>query len=168
MLSCFATIPMGLGCIPQCHHWWTLEVKDGLNSHVKRERLELACQYIICLVGGLVAMNFIFPFILGMSNHPNWRTHIFQRGGPGPPTRYVYTISRSTSLRCNKPMPLAFRSKAVVARHLSFAPSDSGGAERSVVCQSFHDDFPMTSHSHHICLVAKLYIVLSIYTCMYV
>ena len=23
----------------------------------------------------------IFPFLLGISNHPNWRTHIFQRGG---------------------------------------------------------------------------------------
>ena len=32
----------------------------------------------------------IFPFILGIANHPNWRTHIFQRGGPGPPTRFVY------------------------------------------------------------------------------
>ena len=27
-------------------------------------------------------INFIFPLILGMSNHPHWRTHIFQRGGP--------------------------------------------------------------------------------------
>ena len=26
-------------------------------------------------------MNFIFPEILGIANHPNWRTHIFQRGG---------------------------------------------------------------------------------------
>ena len=25
---------------------------------------------------------FIFPEILGISNHPNWRSHIFQRGGP--------------------------------------------------------------------------------------
>ena len=25
---------------------------------------------------------FIFPLILGISHHPNWRTHIFQRGGP--------------------------------------------------------------------------------------
>ena len=31
-------------------------------------------------------MNFIFPFILGCCHHPNWRTHIFQRGGPGSPT----------------------------------------------------------------------------------
>ena len=34
------------------------------------------------LVGGLVAMNFMFPEILGCDYHPNWRTHIFQRGGP--------------------------------------------------------------------------------------
>ena len=33
---------------------------------------------------------FIFPFILGMSNHPNWRSHIFQTGGEKPPTRYVW------------------------------------------------------------------------------
>ena len=36
----------------------------------------------IYLVGGLVAILFIFPEILGISNHLNWRTHIFQRGGP--------------------------------------------------------------------------------------
>ena len=34
----------------------------------------------------LVAINFIFPLILGCCHHPNWRTHIIQRGGPGPPT----------------------------------------------------------------------------------
>ena len=34
------------------------------------------------LVGALVAINFIFPLILGCCHHPNWRTHIFQRGGP--------------------------------------------------------------------------------------
>ena len=34
------------------------------------------------LVGGLVAIWIIFPFILGVIHHPNWRTHIFQRGGP--------------------------------------------------------------------------------------
>ena len=32
------------------------------------------------LVGGLVAI-FYFP-IYWVSNHPNWQTHIFQRGGP--------------------------------------------------------------------------------------
>ena len=37
------------------------------------------------LVGGLVAMNFIFPEILGMSYHPNWL--IFFRGVAQPPTR---------------------------------------------------------------------------------
>ena len=30
--------------------------------------------------------HFLFSHILGFGYHPNWRTHIFQRGGPGPPT----------------------------------------------------------------------------------
>ena len=47
---------------------------------------------ILYLVGGLVAMNFIFPSIQ-KNHHPNWRTHIFQRGGPGPPTRYSFYFS---------------------------------------------------------------------------
>ena len=38
--------------------------------------------WYVHLVDGLVAINFIFPEILGMSHHPNWRIHIFQRGGP--------------------------------------------------------------------------------------
>ena len=43
--------------------------------------------YIYILVGGLVAIWIIFPEILGIYNHPNWRSHIFQRGGyTGPPT----------------------------------------------------------------------------------
>ena len=35
---------------------------------------------VLALVGGLVAI-FYFP-IDWVANHPNWRTHIFQRGGP--------------------------------------------------------------------------------------
>ena len=34
----------------------------------------------------MVAIFFVFPEILGLCHHPNWRSHIFQRGGPGPPT----------------------------------------------------------------------------------
>ena len=41
------------------------------------------------LVGCLVAI-FYFP-IYWVSNHPNWRTHIFQRGGPT--TNQLYVIS---------------------------------------------------------------------------
>ena len=33
---------------------------------------------------------FIFPEILGFDYHPNWRSHIFQRGGKKPPTSRVY------------------------------------------------------------------------------
>ena len=38
------------------------------------------CSIDFSLVGGLVAI-FYFP-IYWVSNHPNWRSHIFQRGGP--------------------------------------------------------------------------------------
>ena len=42
----------------------------------------------------MVDINFWhFPMkILGFCHHPNWRTHIFQRGGPGPPTRWFMTV----------------------------------------------------------------------------
>ena len=51
------------------------------------------------LAGGLVAINFMFPLILGCDDHPNWRTHIFQRGGEKPPTRNVHQ-SLDLSTRC--------------------------------------------------------------------
>ena len=35
---------------------------------------------IFVLVGGLVAINFMFPEMLGFDYHPNGRTHIFQVG----------------------------------------------------------------------------------------
>ena len=47
--------------------------------------------------GGLVAINFIFPYILGMSNHPNRRTHIFQRGGYTTTNQLMYEILRFVS-----------------------------------------------------------------------
>ena len=43
--------------------------------------LEYPKMFIVgLLVGGLVAMNFIFPEILGFDYHPNWRTPSFFRG----------------------------------------------------------------------------------------
>ena len=33
----------------------------------------------------MVAIFGIFPFILGCGHHPNWRSHIFQKGHPQPP-----------------------------------------------------------------------------------
>ena len=59
------------------------------------------------LVGGLVAMNVIFPLILGIIIPiiPNWRTHIFQRGGPttnqystGDGSPHYYTLLVSFAL----------------------------------------------------------------------
>ena len=39
--------------------------------------------YSLILVGGNWLPFFgMFPEILGFDYHPNWRTHIFQRGGP--------------------------------------------------------------------------------------
>ena len=40
------------------------------------------------LVGGLVAI-FYFPINLGNNHHPNWRTHIFERGGPTTNREYI-------------------------------------------------------------------------------
>ena len=45
----------------------------------------------------------IFPLILGCSHHPNWRTHIFQRGGPT--TNQICIQIKGTA---NKP-PRCFR-----------------------------------------------------------
>ena len=46
------------------------------------------------LVGGLVAINFYVPIyiyiLIGLrKNHPNWRTHIFSRGGPTTKQSYI-------------------------------------------------------------------------------
>ena len=46
---------------------------DGWQSVVGKPNINL--------VGGLVAIFGIFSYIW-VSNHPNWLTHIFQRGGP--------------------------------------------------------------------------------------
>ena len=36
----------------------------------------------------MVAMNSIFPWLLGISSSRHWRSHIFQRGSNQPPTSY--------------------------------------------------------------------------------
>ena len=54
-----------------------------LVSRKKKHTLEILLSNFAChpdLVGGLVAM-FYFP-IYWVANHPNWRPHIFQTGGP--------------------------------------------------------------------------------------
>ena len=40
----------------------------------------------------VVWLPFLFSQKNWESHHPNWRTHIFQRGGPGPPTSWCSTI----------------------------------------------------------------------------
>ena len=61
--------------------------------------LSLKATIFLHLVGGLVAINFLFPQKLGMSNHPNWRTHIFQRGGQKPPTSHDFFLWFSLVVR---------------------------------------------------------------------
>ena len=47
------------------------------------------------LVGGLVAMNGLFSHEYWVDvNHPNGRTHIFQRGGEKPPTSHWTSINQ--------------------------------------------------------------------------
>ena len=67
-------------------HWWsfgTWGVKTGAFSG--DQRMNIAAIFIWLVVWN---MNFIFPYI-GNNHHPNWRTHIFQRGG--------YTTNQSCS-----------------------------------------------------------------------
>ena len=59
---------------------WTVVVNDG-------KRLIM---FIMNLVGGLVAMNFIFPEILGISSSQLTNSNRFQRGGPTTKQWMVY------------------------------------------------------------------------------
>ena len=63
------------------------------------------------LVGGLVAMNFIFPDMTWESHHPNWRSHIFQRGGKKTPT----FPKRSHDFSCWSTAPPSCQSDLLVA-----------------------------------------------------
>ena len=51
------------------------------------------------LVAGLLAINFIFPWLLGLCHHPNWRTHIFQVGVAHQPTNQQWTSAKLWSVR---------------------------------------------------------------------
>ena len=64
--------------------WWLVPVREGVQL-VNISPISL---------GSLVVTGchqfFMFPEILGFDYHPNWRSHIFQRGGEKPPTSRVY------------------------------------------------------------------------------
>ena len=57
------------------------------------------------LDGGLVAINFIFPLILGIAHHPNWRSPSFFRGVNQPPTRKSNPQVLGESNRVSKTLP---------------------------------------------------------------
>ena len=58
-----------------------LKIRDGSGQEMSRD----------ILVGGLVAMNFIFPLILGFLSS-QLTNSFFQRGGQKPPTRYSWMM----------------------------------------------------------------------------
>ena len=61
-------------CLMQHQNYWYPMIIISIDSHN-------------CLVVWLPF--FIFPFILGISHHPNWLSY-FSEGGPGPPTSDVF------------------------------------------------------------------------------
>ena len=60
----------------------TEELDTGIDRNKKRKKTSHKL-----LVGGLVAINYIFPLVLGISNHPNWLSYFLE--GFKPPTRFV-------------------------------------------------------------------------------
>ena len=52
---------------------------------------------ILGLVGGLAHGFYDFPFSWEWNNHPNWRTHIFQRGGSTTNQGITSIVSLSNS-----------------------------------------------------------------------
>ena len=79
------------------------------------------------LVGGLE--HFLCSHILGTSHHPNWRTHIFQRGSAQPPTsKWMVCFYSSTFLLRNDERPSRF----LQLRHLLGKTGDT------ITCQSIY------------------------------
>ena len=63
------------------------------------------CDIYICDIYWLVVWNICF-FIYWECHHPNWRTHIFQRGRLKPPTSIVYTVLSNILVCLTIPFPL--------------------------------------------------------------
>ena len=57
---------------------------DNVRSDLSELKVDLSTKFWLVLWN----MNFIFPY--SGNNHPNWRTHIFQRGRFKPPIRWVF------------------------------------------------------------------------------
>ena len=63
------------------------------------------CDIYICDIYWLVVWNICFS-ISWECHHPNWRTHIFQRGRLKPPTSIVYTVLSNILVCLTIPFPL--------------------------------------------------------------
>ena len=60
--------------------WWGSLQWPWESTRVSGGQWGVNQKIVAYLVGGLVAMVY-FPMNIGCCHHPNWRTHIFQRGG---------------------------------------------------------------------------------------
>ena len=67
--------------------WHRARLRGETEADLEEMRLDQRSLDGQWLVGGLVAINFIFPLILRVCHHPNWL--IFFRGVAQPPTRWT-------------------------------------------------------------------------------
>ena len=67
--------------------------------------LQLPFFGIVTLTGWWFGCHFLFSQKYWISNHPNWRNHIFQRVGIQPPTRLICAISRHVTKTSPKKSP---------------------------------------------------------------
>ena len=77
-------------------NWWT----------IWRPTMQVFEAILGWLVGGLERFLFFHLFIIPTyPNCPNWRSHIFQRGGEKPPSRWVLVISTDGTSRRSRRGP---------------------------------------------------------------
>ena len=73
---------------------WSILVGVDCESSVTNPMAPVGWWFLVVasLVGAFfLAINLgIFPEIMGIAHHPNWRSHIFSEGYTGPPTRWCY------------------------------------------------------------------------------
>ena len=82
-------------------HDWIVQVKKRKNDPCPAHKHECIISWyqFFWFSGWWFGTCFYFP-ISWVSNHPNWRTHIFQRGGEKPPTSFSwFTLCWLNALR---------------------------------------------------------------------
>ena len=83
------------------------------------------------LVGGLVAIFWIFPLILDCFHHANWRSHIFQRGGPKITNQHIF-LNKNGGMRPESSRPNRFsHNSPVFLNHRSSFVNDHRWVKKS-------------------------------------